>query len=385
MTSRPSDPQADRLQNLKRALKVALEGGQVLLPRAWPKNLEPLPGTAVTVATSGSTGEPKWVCLSARAVRSSALAAAERMGGSGHWLLTLPPNHIAGLNVVARAVVAGAELWPMPPGSFTPEAFAAATAAMPKGPRYVSLVPTQLGRLVAEAGPGLAALASFDAVLVGGTSTTPALLAAARSAGVRLIETYGMAETCGGCVYDGQPLEGVAIELAPDDRIELSGPMLALGYAGDAAGLNTAFFERAGRRWYRTSDLGKRLAHGRLSVRGRSDNALSSGGTLVMPEAIETRLRALPWVQEALVVGLDNPEWGHEVTALVKLARGQAAPDDLLPALRQAVKTTLDSAHAPRAAAAVSSLPFLASGKPDRAAAFTLAQKLDGAGHLERL
>jgi O-succinylbenzoic acid--CoA ligase len=337
------------------------------------------------VPTSGSTGTPKWVCLGAEAIRAGAAASAARLGGAGHWLLALPARHIAGLNVVARAALAGAELCALPPGPFTADAFVAGAAALPAEPRYVSLVPAQLHRLVAAGGPALAALAEFAAVLVGGAAPSPGLMAAARAAGVNLVETYGAAETGGGVVYDGVPLDGARVGLGADGRIELAGPMLALGYAGSVpAG---GFIARPDGRWFVTADLGAWLPDGRLAVLGRADNGLLSGGVTVHPEAVEAVLAGLPEVAGAIVLGLPHPEWGHEVTALV-VGRpggiGQVEPQRLLEAVREAVKGALGAAHAPRAIGLVAELPQVAPGKPDRRAALEAAQKLNAAGGLTR-
>ena len=171
------------------------------------------PGPAV-VATSGSSGAPKQVVLSRDAVLASAAASAARVGGAGPWLLALPSSYVAGLNVVVRSLLAGHR--PVVLGDRTPR-----DAWMVGG--FLSLVPTQLHRWLAE--PADAdALAAFATVLIGGGPVDPALKDRARSAGITLVATYGMAETCGGCVYDGLPLDGVGLALGSDGRVRLTGP-----------------------------------------------------------------------------------------------------------------------------------------------------------------
>ncbi|MDR2347849.1 MAG: AMP-binding protein, partial [Bifidobacteriaceae bacterium] len=372
------------------AVKAALAGGPpFFLPDAVHDVPALPPQAAVAVATSGSTGLARYVALSAAAVRASAAASAAALGGSGNWLLALSPRHIAGLNVAARAALAGAALVGLAPGPFTAEAFAAAAAALPGGPRFTSLVPTQLRRVLAGPPEAIRALAAFTAVLVGGASLDPSLRALAGRAGVRLVETYGMAETCGGCVYDGRPLAGLEIALAGPGVIELSGPMLALGYAeagrpepgqpmpalggaepGQTAPTGSGFFERQGRRWFASSDLGRWEAAGggqrRLLVLGRTDNAITTGGHTIAAEAVEAALRELDEVADALVVGLPSAEWGSSVTALAVPADGAGLD---LAALRGHVRARLGAAAAPRLAGLVSKLPQVAPGKPDRAAA----------------
>src|SRR3954470_25075244 len=179
----------------------------VAAARAVLRPEEPLePGADLVVVTSGSTGGGRAVLLSAAAGRAAAPATLERLGGPGHWLLALPVSAIAGLQVLCRSVLAGS------PPTVRPrwEPLRAAVARMPAGRRYTALVPTQLRRfLAAEAG----ALRAFDAVLVGGAATAAALLRRARQEDVRVVTTYGMTETAGGCVYDGHPLDGVQVRV----------------------------------------------------------------------------------------------------------------------------------------------------------------------------
>ena len=164
------------------------------------------------------------------------------------------------------------------------EGLAAAAARMPAGDRrYTALVPTQLVRFL-DAEPD--ALRGFDAVLVGGAATDPALLARARAEGVRVVTTYGMTETAGGCVYDGAPLDGVRVRVT-DGGVELAGPVLASGYRLDPDATAAAF--EGG--WFRTRDAGELDAEGRLTVLGRLDDVLISGGVNVAPAAVEAVLR----------------------------------------------------------------------------------------------
>ena len=235
------DGSPERVGELVDALAAALGGGPAVLPLAVgarPWVMQAPAGTAVVIATSGSTGEPKLVALSGAALRASARATEARLGGPGRWLLALPAEHVAGIQVIVRALLAGA-----PPvvmdlrTGFRPDAFAAATAALGPGRRYTSLVPTQLRRIL-DAEGAVAALRSYAAVLVGGAALDPATRERALAAGVRVVTTYGMSETAGGCVYDGVPLDGVTVELDEDGRILLGGPTLASGYLradGDGA------------------------------------------------------------------------------------------------------------------------------------------------------
>jgi O-succinylbenzoic acid--CoA ligase len=236
------------------------------------------------------------------------------------------------------------------------EPLAAAVARMPRnGRRYTALVPTQLRRFL-DADPE--ALRAFDAVLVGGAATDPALLDRARAERVGVVTTYGMTETAGGCVYDGVPLSGVRVRV-DDDGVQLAGPTLALGYRLDPEASAAAF---AGG-WFRTRDGGTVGADGRLTVHGRLDDVVISGGVNVAPLAVEAALREHPSVADAVVFGAPDTEWGQRVVAAVVPVPG-AEPD--LAVLRPWVAGRLGAAAAPRELHRIDSVPLLHTGKPDR-------------------
>ncbi|SDQ15800.1 O-succinylbenzoic acid--CoA ligase [Quadrisphaera sp. DSM 44207] len=336
-------------------------------------------GVALLLATSGSTGAPKLVELGAAALLASARASAQRLGGHAQWLLALPLLHVAGWQVLVRSAAAGTE--PVAVGErerSDPRAVAAAIARMSGERRCTALVPTQLVRLLEHPGAA-AALAGLDAVLLGGAASAPALLERARAAGVRVVTTYGGTETSGGCVYDGIPLDGVAVAVEPDGRVLLGGPVLARGYRGDPAGTARAFVRREGRRWFATSDLGRVGPDGALRVLGRLDDVLVTGGAKVAPAAVEAVLGGLPGVAQALAVAVPDPEWGQRVVALLVPARGAPGPPDLA-AVRAAVTARLGAPSAPRELLVVDALPERGVGKPDRAAAAALAVRLLEAG-----
>ncbi|MFK5581920.1 o-succinylbenzoate--CoA ligase [Serinicoccus sp. LYQ131] len=331
-------------------------------------------GGAVLVQTSGSTGRPKQVSLPARALRASGEATADVLGGHGQWLLALPTHHVAGLQVLARSVLAGTAPVALDSGApFTVDSFAAAVARLdPDARRYASLVPTQVHRLLKDQ-VGVRALQGLDAVLLGGSATDPDLLRSARQTGVRVVTTYGMSETCGGCVYDGIPLPGVQVRIGAQQRIRLGGPVLADGYPEHPALSAERFVEDTDGRWFLTDDRGVLdPADGRLTVLGRVDDVIVTGGHNVEPADVERALRALPQVQDALVVGVEDPEWGHRVAALVVPPDGAAGTTPTGPSvatLRSALVLALPPHALPRQAEVVPALPLLESGKPDRAAA----------------
>jgi O-succinylbenzoic acid--CoA ligase len=329
------------------------------LLRRWDTADDPAP---VVVATSGSTGRSKRVVLARSALRASADAAHARLGGPGQWVLTVPPTWVAGLQVLFRSVRAVTE--PVVERRATAADLSAALAAMTAPRRYTSLVPTQLSRLVADPA-GTEVLTGFDAVLVGGGPLRPDVRARAEAAGVRVVQTYGASETCGGCVYDGVPLDGVAVKVGADGQVLVAGPVLFDGYEGEPE--RTAAVLREG--WFATSDLGELDDDGRLRMTGRLDDVVISGGVKVPPVAVEQMLARHPWILEVGVVGMPDAEWGERVTAVVRAAPGVPRPEPSV--LRDLVEPR---AWAPRGFVEVPGpLPALPNGKPDRRALARLA------------
>lgn len=305
----------------------------------------------LVVETSGSSGTPKRVVLSRRAVLASVAATERRLGGSGRWALKLPATYVAGVQVVVRSLVAGHEPWTgdgWPPGEGW----------------FTSLVPTQLHRILAAApedgaddgaDDDLAALRRAHTVLLGGGPVDPALRERAAAAGVRVVATYGMAETAGGCVYDGLPLDGVAVALGPDGRIRIGGPTLFDGYEGDPGLTEEVLVDG----WFLTADAGRLHDDGRLEVLGRVDDIVVSGGVNVPGPAVAARLRAHPRVEAAEVLGVPDEEWGHRLVAFVVGPVGAAEARDWVAEVHP-------RSWAPRQVVAVDAIPLLANGKADR-------------------
>ena len=330
------------------ALQAALSGdGPAILPH--PGQPEGLPETveqrvAVVVETSGSTGRPKRVALGADALLASAAASDVRLGGPGQWLIALPAHYIAGINVLVRSLAAQTEPITVAANSTR---FVDAANELDAGLRFVSLVPTQLRRLL-DAGTDLTA---YDAVLLGAAAAPADLLRRAAEAGAHVVTTYGMSETCGGCVYDGVPLEGVRVDLTDDSRVRIAGPMIMSGYLDEGP---------VGP-WLATQDLGH-WQSGRLVIDGRIDDVINSGGLKIAAGQVLDQIRATGMVRDGLVLGLADATWGQVVTAVVVPGRGWRGPE----ALRDLVGRRLGRTHAPRVIVEVDELPMLASGKIDR-------------------
>jgi len=359
-------------------LEVALRGGSPLAPYAVGSPVPSLPhdaaapdDLALCVGTSGSTGRIKRAMLTADNLVASAGSTHDVLGGTGTWLLAMPAHHVAGLQVLVRSLVAGTT-----PGvldlshGFTTEGFVAATRELvdrTPGRVYTAVVPTQLTRLLGEPA-GRAGLAAYDGVLVGGAATSAEALRTAASAGVRLVRTYGGSETSGGCVYDGLPLPVSYLHIDNDGHVVLGGATVAYGYLGEPALTADAFSVDAdGVRWFRTDDLGRLDDEGRLTVSGRADDLINTGGLKVSPGAVEDAVsRFVTGVRDVVVVGSRHPTWGQAVSVALTLQRG--APEPTLRDVRGALRGILPDHALPKRLLLLEAIPQRGPGKPDRRA-----------------
>ena len=423
-------------QEILRAFERSLTGD---LPNNARDNQDPRRQTedpesiALVVGTSGSTGAPKQTALSVRALRASARAterffadypsigsAKQRRAVSeepAQWLLALPAHYVAGAQVLARSVLAGTT--PVVAASvtdgvsFTPEVFLNAAERLSCARRFISLVPTQVHKLLeaAEASPALGseiydALGQFTGILLGGAPASASLLTAARELGLNVVTTYGSAETAGGCVYSGVALLGVRLRVVPEDagladspvmggaeaagRIWLGGEHLASGYLGDSARTASHFFVDAdGCRWYRTDDYGSLVppapntpedgGASALSVLGRSDDVIITGGVKVSSHAVAAVLESHPAVREAAVAGVPDARWGAAVIAAVTLRNLPehygADAAETAGQLQQLCGAQLGAAGVPKVVRIVPDFPAASTGKPDRLAIYSMLCK----------
>jgi O-succinylbenzoic acid--CoA ligase len=349
------------------ALPAALDGSRPLALGFASDAGDAVPeGSAVVIATSGSSGIPKRVVLSADALRASAEATAARIG-HGQWMLALPAGYVAGLQVLARSLAAG-ETPVLLEGRFTPQAFIDATAAMHSGPRYTSLVPAQLATLLdaADALPAVrTALAAYDAILLGGQALPAPLRERAHETGARIVRTYGSSETAGGCVYDGIPLDGVRVETRGGE-LRIAGPTLADGYLGDPELTDRIFMKDGDTRWYRTGDAGEVSDAGAVSVHGRIDNVIVSGGVNVSLDRVERVVRGVAGLEQAAVLGVEDERWGQASVVVAPASATPDAADELLARARDAVAAEIGAPARPSRLILLEDFPVLPSGKPDR-------------------
>ena len=319
-------------------------------------------GTGLIVETSGSSGKPKRVRLSREALLASANAAQIRLGGPGQWLLALPINFVAGANVLIRSLVADTQPVLMNTSvPFTAEAFARSASLMTGARRYTSLVPTQLARIAAAINDPfspsgqndflLGQLRKFDAILIGGQAPQDEVIDRLTELGVKIVVTYGMTETCGGCVYDGVPLDGVMIDLV-GSRIEISGKVLATNIA-DESGVH-----QIGDRFI-TSDLGEFDETGALKILGRIDRVIVSGGLKISLDRVEELARSVPGVAELAATAIADKEWGQRV-GIVYLGSPEVADEIAL-----ALANDLGPAGKPIRVVRTDGVPKLPSGKND--------------------
>lgn len=301
-------------------------------------------GTALVVGTSSAS---KAAVLSHAALATATGASLTRLGGrrDDRWLCCLPTHHIAGIGVLLRARALGGEAVVHP-------RFDAAAVAAEDGVTHVSLVPTMLVRLL-DIG---ADVRRFRAILVGGAAPPPGLLDRAARAGARVVASYGMTETCGGCVYDGRPLDGYEVEVGTGRRIRVRGSIFD-GYRLRDDLTRSALVDG----WLVTSDVG-RFEDDRLVVEGRSDDVVVSGGENVDTTAVARVLRGHSQVGDAAVVGIEDPEWGQRIVAYC-VADGDVPSEDVLRAF---VRDALGRAAAPKEVRWVAAIPRGALGKVRR-------------------
>jgi o-succinylbenzoate---CoA ligase len=329
------------------------------------RSTTPAPGVAARVLSSGTGGPRKPIDLTAENLFASAGASAKRLstGPGDVWLACLPMDHVGGLSILWRSWL-GAHAALIHP-RFDAEAVAESLASSSPRVTAISLVPTQLARLL-DAGADLSGLRF---ALIGGAALPPALLERALDAGVPVAATYGLTEACSQVTTlppsearsragsSGRALPGTEVRIGHGKRIEVRGPTVAPGASG-----------RDG--WLRTGDIGRLDEDGYLWVEGRADDVIVSGGENVRPEPIEDRLREHPRVKDAAVVGVPDPEWGQAVVAFVAGPAGPAEP------LVAHCRETLPPPSVPKRIEFVDEVPRTASGKLQRARLRAAAQGL---------
>jgi O-succinylbenzoic acid--CoA ligase len=332
---------------------------------------------AIVSATSGSTGTPKGVLLSRQALEASATAFGNRFGINNRWVVSMPAHRIAGIMVLVRSWFHNSpfEIDPSVGGARTFEsaAFAATTlravreSAADGRALMVSLVPTQIARLLESGSVGIEALQSYDLVLSGATATPQPMLNKMRELGIKVSVSYGMTETCGGCVFDGRPLDDVKVSLGTKDdvepgRVTISGPVTASGYRLRPDLDAVSFISGQ----VQTHDVGKLDSSGLLHILGRLDDVVTVGGVNVALSAVESLIRHHPAIEDVAVIDLQDELWGSIPIAYVVTRYHVADTSNLISEIQSTIRDQISRAAVPRTVQFVASLPMLDSGKIDR-------------------
>ncbi len=288
------------------------------------------PEAVYIVFTSGSEGVPRGVVLTDGNLTAAVAGSRERLGNTqdDSWLCVLPLFHVGGLSILWRQAEVGAPVLMF--DRFEPDSVAAALESV----TFASLVPVMLHRLLRTDRQWT----GLTVALIGGAAADERLLSAARTAGIPAIPTYGMTETCSqiatpapGAALDGSvglALPGAEIRVVAggqplvgtEGQIEVRGPMVSPGYIGEPV--------RPPDVWLATGDIGVIDGEGRLTVMGRSDRVIVSGGENVHPWAVERLLMANSAIHRVRVFGLPDSEWGMRIVAEVESEVGVEALED---------------------------------------------------------
>ena len=347
-------PQEWSITQIALALESALDGRGPALAFGSSRFSTVPAEIAVVIPTSGSTGAPKEVAISAAALIASINAAHEYLEASAgdRWSLLLPINHIAGVNVLIRALALRSEIADL------------RKSIKDSNVEFTAIVPTQLYRALNGDDDLLKHIQRAKAVLVGGASTSQALLEDAHAHGINVITTYGMSEMSGGCVYNSKALPGVSVMTDEAGRIMLKGPMRATTYLG-----NPESWQRAtDGEWFLTSDIGS-VIDGSLRVHGRIDDQIISGGEKISLNSLEDFLNSTLAPQKFMTCALPDQQWGQVLCLASDL---EVNHDHVKNIIRQEF-----GAHAiPKFFLGTTDLPLTSIGKPDRQ---TLADKFERA------
>jgi O-succinylbenzoic acid--CoA ligase len=302
---------------------------------------------SLVVATTGSSGVAKEVGLSAAALVASAQGSNKYLTAShgDTWSLLLPATHIAGINVLIRCLELGTD---------------PVDLRKPQGPYpkvdFTAIVPTHLFRALKGDSKLMKHLVDAKAVLVGGAALSDELRKEAIAAGINIVTTYGMTETSGGCVYNGQVLDGVEIKIVEENRIAIKGKVLATSYIN----AESTWAKEMHNGWFFTSDFGK-IENDKLIVEGRLDDVLIAGGVNLSIAAIERFIQNRYPALTFAAFGVKNPEWGDSLHLAIA---GDVSANE--KEITEFLVEEFGAVAKPRGFLALPELPLIGIGKVDR-------------------
>lgn len=354
---RAIDPTWSLAELMARLAKSLVSDGPALA--LGPVSVDTVPQrVALIVNTSGSTGTSKEVGLSASALLESAKSANKFVGAKPGqtWSLLLPLTHVAGINVLVRSL----ELGTVPID---------ARGQVGKYPYadFTAIVPTQLFKALNGDNELLEHLVSAHAVLVGGAALTPELMAASQEAGINVIETYGMTETCGGCIYNGIPLDGTEFDIDELGVISIASKSLATTYLNAPE----AWSERIRNRYFVTTDIGH-IKDGKLIITGRSDDVIISGGENISLTEVESVVKDAFTGIDCAAFAIPDPQWGQSLQLAIA---GEFKPEK--SAINEYLTSKISRAAKVKNFLYIAALPRTSLGKVDRAKLAVIAAEVN--------
>lgn len=344
---RAIDPTWSIAELMTHVVNALTSRGPVIAFSPVTSNQAPSP-IALIVNTSGTTGQVKEVGLSAAALLTNAKSANNYLGAKPGevWSLLLPITHIAGINILIRSLELGTI--PLDLRDFEgkyPDA------------DFTAVVPTQLYRALNGDNELMAHLLSAKAVLVGGSALSPELSLRAKGAGINVIETYGMTETCGGCVYDGNPINDTTIKITELGIITIASASMATTYLNDSELWNSKVKDN----YFYTADLGV-LESGKLQILGRADEIIITGGENISLSAVENLLLRTFTGIDCAAFSVKDPQWGESLYLAIA---GEVKPEH--SAMNEYLSSQISNAAKIKKFIYIPKLPRTDLGKIDRA------------------